>query len=55
VIATLTATATSLLRLVDRMERENHTLTELRDTLLPKLISGQLRIADTAETEARAM
>ncbi len=27
-------------------ERENHTLTRLRDALLPKLVSGELRIAD---------
>jgi type I restriction enzyme S subunit len=26
--------------------RESHTLTILRDTLLPKLISGELRIKD---------
>jgi type I restriction enzyme S subunit len=33
----------------ERMERnmiESHTLSSLRDTLLPKLISGQIRIKD---------
>ena len=29
-------------------ELESRTLAHLRDTLLPKLISGELRIADTA-------
>ena len=29
---------------------ENHTLAELRDTLLPKLISGEIRVKD-AERE----
>jgi type I restriction enzyme S subunit len=53
-ITPLTAAATSLLRLVDQMERENHALTALRDTLLPKLISGQLRIADAEKADAGA-
>ena len=29
-------------------ERESRTLAELRDTLLPKLISGDLRVRDVA-------
>ena len=33
--------------------RENQTLTELRDTLLPKLMSGEIRVAD-AEREVEA-
>jgi type I restriction enzyme S subunit len=29
-------------------ERESHTLAAIRDTLLPKLISGELRVKDAA-------
>jgi type I restriction enzyme S subunit len=32
---------------------ENQTLAELRDTLLPKLMSGEIRVAD-AEREVEA-
>jgi len=32
---------------------ENQTLAELRDTLLPKLMSGEIRVAD-AESEVEA-
>jgi type I restriction enzyme S subunit len=34
--------------------QENHTLTELRDTLLPRLISGKLRIPDAEKLLAEA-
>ena len=34
---------------VEQNKQESQTLAQLRDTLLPKLISGELRIAD-AET-----
>lgn len=30
-------------------ERESRSLAQLRDTLLPKLISGELRVADTGK------
>ena len=30
-------------------QEENHTLAELRDTLLPKLISGELRVPEASE------
>ena len=33
---------------VDRNERESRSLAQLRDTLLPKLISGELRVPDAA-------
>ncbi|WP_395106626.1 restriction endonuclease subunit S [Actinomadura sp. SCN-SB] len=33
-------------KLQDQMEEENRTLAELRDTLLPKLMSGRVRIRD---------
>ena len=36
-----------LYRHIVENERESRTLAQLRDTLLPKLISGELRIADT--------
>ena len=32
---------------IKHLQSETKTLAELRDTLLPKLISGELRIADT--------
>lgn len=35
-------------------EREGQTLTALRDALLPKLISGELRVADAERFLARA-
>jgi len=31
---------------IDVTERESHTLAALRDALLPKLISGELRVSD---------
>lgn len=34
---------------------ENQTLTELRDTLLPKLISGEVRVKDVEKTVANAL
>jgi type I restriction enzyme S subunit len=34
--------------------RESRTLATLRDTLLPKLISGELRIADAGRVIERA-
>jgi len=36
-------------------ERENHTLATLRDTLLPKLISGELRVADAERIIGRCV
>jgi len=45
----MTIVATSVTRLIADMaegERESRTLATLRDTLLPKLISGELRVAD---------
>lgn len=36
-----------------RNEQQNHALAQLRDTLLPKLLSGEIRIKD-AETQAGA-
>ena len=39
--------ATELHIQMEQNERESHTLAQLRDTLLPKLLSGELRIADT--------
>jgi type I restriction enzyme S subunit len=46
----MTVVATSATRLVAEMaegERESRTLGALRDALLPKLISGELRVKDT--------
>lgn len=35
-------------------ERQSNTLAALRDTLLPKLISGELRVADVERIVRRA-
>ena len=39
----------------DELYLENQTLTALRDTLLPKLISGEVRVKDAAQTIAQAL
>lgn len=36
-------------------EKENQTLTKLRDTLLPKLISGEVRVKDVEQTLTNAL
>ncbi len=38
--------ARPILKATDQRENESRVLAELRDTLLPKLISGELRIRD---------
>jgi type I restriction enzyme S subunit len=38
------------LELVHRNKEESRTLATLRDTLLPKLLSGELSVADAART-----
>lgn len=46
VIDHFTAIASPLMQRIFAAEKENEILAELRDTLLPKLISGELRIPD---------
>ena len=46
VLASFTQSADSLYRQMAENERESRSLAQLRDTLLPKLISGELRIPD---------
>jgi type I restriction enzyme S subunit len=46
VLTNFTRTAGSLYQQLVKNERESRTLTQLRDTLLPKLISGELRVPD---------
>jgi type I restriction enzyme S subunit len=46
VLKHFTRSAGSLYRQLAENERESRTLAQLRDTLLPKLISGELRIKD---------
>ncbi|MFN8187797.1 MAG: restriction endonuclease subunit S [Gaiellales bacterium] len=46
-IEAFTATATPLLERVALNRRESRTLAQLRDALLPKLISGEIRVATT--------
>ncbi|HNR90843.1 MAG TPA: restriction endonuclease subunit S [Dokdonella sp.] len=46
VLTSFTRSAGPLYRQLAENERESRTLAQLRDTLLPKLISGQLRVAD---------
>ena len=41
---------TPLLKRIDENLLENQTLTQLRDTILPKLISGKVRVKDVEET-----
>ena len=36
-------------------KNEIQTLTKLRDTLLPKLISGEIRVKDVEQTVANAL
>jgi type I restriction enzyme S subunit len=47
IVAAFDRSADSLLARTRECRRESHTLTALRDTLLPKLISGELRVQDT--------
>jgi type I restriction enzyme S subunit len=46
--------ASALPRRVNRGNDESRTLVALRDTLLPKLISGELRVADAEKFIGRA-
>ena len=46
VLARYAQSAESLYRQMAENERESRSLAQLRDTLLPKLISGELRVAD---------
>jgi type I restriction enzyme, S subunit len=46
ILAAFNHQAAPILNAVADNQRESHTLAQLRDTLLPKLISGELRIAD---------
>jgi type I restriction enzyme S subunit len=53
----MTIVATSVTRLIADMaagERESRTLATLRDALLPKLISGELRMKDAERMFAEA-
>jgi type I restriction enzyme S subunit len=47
VLSVFSRLAGELLAKIAYNDRESHTLAALRDTLLPKLISGELRITDT--------
>ncbi|MBI3147729.1 MAG: restriction endonuclease subunit S [Betaproteobacteria bacterium] len=49
VLARFSMLCAPLLEEIARNERESHTLAALRDTLLPKLMSGELRIRDAEE------
>ncbi len=40
----------SFFELIKTNSKENQTLTQLRDTLLPKLISGEVRVKDVEKT-----
>ena len=40
---------------IGQHQQENETLTNLRDTLLPKLISGELRIPDAGKLAEEAL
>lgn len=47
--------ATPLQKRLHANNAESQTLTELRDTLLPRLISGELRIPEAEKTVERAL
>jgi type I restriction enzyme S subunit len=62
----VTAPSSKVMKMFDRLarpyynrivqgERESRTLTALRDSLLPKLISGELRVKDAERIAARAL
>ncbi|WP_206012040.1 restriction endonuclease subunit S [Pseudoalteromonas sp. Z1A8] len=51
VLSAFLEVSTPLYEKIDRLIDENRTLTKLRDTLLPKLISGELQIPDVAIDE----
>jgi type I restriction enzyme S subunit len=48
-------TAGPLLKRIAANGRESSTLTDLRDTLLPKLISGELRVPDAEAAVSEAL
>lgn len=50
-----TASAERLLSLVDQVDRESRALIKIRDAILPKLISGQLRVKDAAQIVSAAV
>lgn len=45
------ATVTLLMQLACRLQAESESLANMRDTLLPKLISGEIRVPDTTDPE----
>lgn len=47
------ALASPALDRIQALQEESETLAALRDTLLPKLISGELRVADTGQVSGR--
>ena len=49
VLTSFTKSADSLYRQLVKNERESRTLAQLRDTLLPKLISGELRVDEVGK------
>ena len=49
VLARFSMLSDPLLTAIAQNERESHTLATMRDTLLPKLISGELRVKDAAQ------
>ena len=55
VIERFSRIAGPLLARMAKDERESRTLAALRDTLLPKLISGELRVNDAGRVAARAL
>ncbi len=54
-ISAFTETATRLREGIAAISRDSDTLAQLRDTLLPKLISGELRIADAEKFLEKAL
>ena len=51
----MTCTMEPLLQQVIRVSKESHTLAALRDTLLPKLLSGEIRVPEAEEAVEEAV
>lgn len=55
VVAFFNATVSAIFERIKTVQQQAQTLASLRDTLLPRLISGQLRLPDAEDTIAEAV
>lgn len=54
-VTTLDEMLLPLMDVIEERTRENQTLTRLRDTLLPRLMSGELRVREAEEIVGDAL